>query len=1627
MTSLGRWTHIWLHGCAVEFGKLSTPLARLDGFDTFAPLLHSVKGRLIAGVASGRLLELVRSNGNTLTLRRQSTDLDSEPILVQSRQDGLLVGTRSGGVYHLPDDGSDNWAKPIHLASAEGHPTAIWPAASRTSVLFTSHGQVISVSPTHEVSTHDIDRPMRFVVRVKTADAPRTYLVFGFSSDRRVSVVSKRRRGDLIEVSSWLPLPFTPTCVTTVANGSTVVAASAEGIFALSAVAAARAFVPRAIADVGSVSCLKSIRTSPKSEIVVGATECGRLLGLAPTRDGDWRILFDKRMDEPIADVQLLPPTAPGAGYERLAVLHRHGTVREVHLYDREFVRSQALRHPSVQSAVAPSSSEDATRFAWTSLTSPSALQRILAVRRHPTRASALGVLAWLQEHTEHVLTADQLIQLTAAVVAFVGRTREHHDLIGHVRNAVRTRMEHYSGGAFRRLEPWRTFLETYLTPRPHQSEDYRLEEQTHRGRRRDGIEFASGAARIAKQGFDTLSRLESRGIYALDARVSSVGAEWIGADQGGSLILGTFDRRQGVSNDHQVIEPSVQGTKTRVVLLPGASREQRPLALAHSSTNPYGQGVEVPPWFSEIAPAFRDRVFTAVPLPNDQLLLCGRDDANPFRIWEVGFPAIKNLRRPKRIKGASPDNLASELATHDVQIWAAKLITIAGEGPWLAVAGGDGYLRFARWDRNGVEAVEQRVDLRSEVRSLVSCCVGSAQQRHLLIAGTKSGAIFVFELNLVRGHLDIRLRRREQVRSCATDLELSTGPDGETRLHVMDLAGYLSTFLLWPALGRSVSAERERSLKLLPVGSRLKWLGASDFVVGGWPRPGEARAHLEIVRLHRRSLVTVRQRDVALDRARAQVRSFDAEQADDILRAIPMPDTALAGALVRGSIDAMTEENLRHLVGRALASRHCHFELKETLDAVYSRLLHQAPPQEREKVAHAVLDAILDEDGRVMRSEGLRPALYIAVVRRIIRPVFLNSISPDRADRVLLFLSQGLQSRHDSVRRETLRALALYLRNLSLTESDRDRVLPGDDKPDRGLPSREAHLLGLVARILAREGVAHTDAETALSPHAWLATSVIVNLVRCLPEATIWIADGLASHWVAPAHVRIVISRLNNSKDARVRRKLEHFFPWGTTPSYQLMLGRVARSSQDGLDIVRGTTDDRYFKDPAVHGEVAGSPRTTEARAGTGTGVLFDKLHRFLSCASVPDIWAAIERYRLSDCRLSHESTMLTRAAEWTDEFCHNMPSPPSRTSGDAPEDGIPLADFVLANEQPLLALAAQVPPPLQDVLRGILERWHSILFPRFIALPEQYGTYRRLSPPPGTGQLASRVLFDVEGDDRYKLLVAADRTSEETRHLERVWQAIAKLSRTSGSALIHIKDVVGGTPADAPPVETLDLDGPRTRRHSRQERRNASPPGLVMARKPGINLNRAWEKLISGTTHERTETARNLLWDVGRQLQELHQADLFHGELNRRSILVAEPPAGGQSTRRVFFLTDFTGSGGRLVSEADDVLRAFMQNREGWQARHVRWLEQQRSEIEDLLVLVVCLLQGRPDVRWPTTDEGLALASEAGGWVASVGEACRLMRRSEVCSRTWLDKLLEELPIGSPTTPRPWDGTIP
>lgn len=104
--------------------------------------------------------------------------------------------------------------------------------------------------------------------------------------------------------------------------------------------------------------------------------------------------------------------------------------------------------------------------------------------------------------------------------------------------------------------------------------------------------------------------------------------------------------------------------------------------------------------------------------------------------------------------------------------------------------------------------------------------------------------------------------------------------------------------------------------------------------------------------------------------------------------------------------------------------------------------------------------------------------------------------------------------------------------------------------------------------------------------------------------------------------------------------------------------------------------------------------------------------------------------------------------------------------------------------------------------------------------------------------------------------------------------WKKIHRLSADEGTKLVRIIDVVDDSPF----------------------------PAIVMERLNGQNLARAWNELVSQPAESRFALALTLYRDVKCQLAALHGAQLCHGDVKPRNVVIVNTEGGHR-----FYLVDF------------------------------------------------------------------------------------------------------------------------
>ncbi len=642
-----------------------------------------------------------------------------------------------------------------------------------------------------------------------------------------------------------------------------------------------------------------------------------------------------------------------------------------------------------------------------------------------------------------------------------------------------------------------------------------------------------------------------------------------------------------------------------------------------------------------------------------------------------------------------------------------------------------------------------------------------------------------------------------------------------------------------------------------------------------------------------------------------------------DLLVSFPLADASLRAALAEERVSAVkSAADLARLRREALmAYPGDRQELRAILEAVHKKYSDVDTPDAQDwfRMAYDVFiapppSAEASPDDGPMPSESAErdPLLAATIVRQLLTLPTLRLWRRTERPNSELSAWIGHHLRHPSavVRLETLRALAEALRDLLSSSTLIPDVFPGTP----AVRSVRWLLDGLAQFLFAhptRLYGSESDAST------WAAVSVLIGLMRLLPDSALVMLDHLSVNRVGGHVFGVIRLRLTSDEDREVglQDKVACFSPWGDRdPSLAEIRDHCAAirgdipaeaREQGAIPLKKRCVIDDDSPDGEYWNAYVKCYEKLDAMTTPGWGEDLAQVAAKLDeplpplrhprapmggeAPSAPpaagwaqDLWDDRKVFfQLTDAWIqSFARPILSELAldrgEATQGILERIERERSRLSR---TDVLPArAEFSVDRERPRSGgrdgrpvqaeTGTFLADPERSIARTILLHWHDVIVAPQPRKGDFVGSYELGEP-----YQDHQYLFRVRDAEDRLVRIADARSREESRAITATWRRVQELSHAPYSHMARILSVIEG-------------------------RR----PALVMAMTAGVpvsSLAPAWG------SHQRWELAFRCLVEIGSDLRAMHKKGLFHGDVTARNVLYGNDGS--------FHLIDFDKAGDR------------------------------------------------------------------------------------------------------------------
>ncbi|HEU4410473.1 MAG TPA: hypothetical protein VFS43_34780 [Polyangiaceae bacterium] len=927
------------------------------------------------------------------------------------------------------------------------------------------------------------------------------------------------------------------------------------------------------------------------------------------------------------------------------------------------------------------------------------------------------GALTWLEEASIDRLDAEGYIRLSVEILIAAGRLGRE-TAVRHARKLQKILVHQLRGpraAQIDTLQPWLDFLDRYFANVPFSLERKLRLESFLEGEPPKSLNALLHAARLRRQGFDLLQETPQFDVWALATTRDRGGRTWLAAACGDGSIwkarVSTSGELEGRTSVLGAGDPGRFGAYSRVLAFtPGTDGKGLLAAPRHFLKDV--DGLTKPRWPPKdpcdgYGYFDKTQIYSMLAL-GDGFLVGTRSVARPLALWAPFSTdgGLTYIDSPFGLQRREHGPTAGAVC----RIWA---LTELCPG-WLAVGAQDGYLRVFPWSRGDLDVAPARARsffLGSSVRILHRFTVGP---RTLLAAGTEGGHLFVFELDPARP-TEFAIKFREAFRSSVVGIFTDADGGDATRLFVLDHGGRLSSFDLAP--GRSFLGRRNRHHDVWHTASIATWLGKDDegralIAVGGWDRAAR-RGVLRLIRIldYDRSFLRTPTRARVIEEAIQASSRFNPERAEALLASIPVGDASLRATLAEYAARECQFSGVSRIADALRANPDDDEEVKTLLDAERAAL-DACPPAEAPLRLNQFVNQLISETGKLKLGLSTSRRLRATTLRRLISANALRFWRRAELDPNLLprFVHRHLQDPEPDVRQEVMRSLAEAMYGLvRVANAD-----PSANLPQEAFPGKRGW--GWVVEVIAPHLHPHQAYGSAydceLDPLAWGATSVLVNLFRLFPNATLAILDDVCRHRVPGPIISLIGRRLQNRKDAAIVAKMNYYLPWESVePSRHDLLARCRGGARESLPVVKGSPDDVYLTESS----------------------LTHRIFRGMLQVNKED-----ELRNLHDTMGAHCRKLLERGAK--DEVSVWLRRAVTRLIVSA--EGADRERVVSSQDDELWSSAARLPSPERELAVGSLTHWRRLSVPDLPGQGVQLGKYKL-----GASFQRSPTVFEVDG----------------------------------------------------------------------------------------------------------------------------------------------------------------------------------------------------------------------------------------------------------------------------------------
>ena len=1277
--------------------------------------------------------------------------------------------------------------------------------------------------------------------------------------------------------------------------------------------------------------------------VVIGRCGSGRIETIAQlaqrsSRDAwrYWGVPWPELESEPVT-LSVVERPAPNARRYAIALLRDH-RIAQIAIEDRNGVRERLKRRRQWTGET------DSERFAQLTIAPASVSPAQAEEFSHRGGDRTVdGLLHWL-DRPAAAIDVETVVRLGAQVLiaaSRIGRTRLA-DVAGRL-TAILARLSRAVEGAdFSRLDRFRRFVSKYFLHASYferRQRDIESLVRVNEGKR--NADALIHYARKVRRRFDLVDERQlAGGVWAMATRTEADGERTLAVAAGNGDVWAARLRPDMREIDATRLVRGVPVPATGALPSAPYSRflvfgpEGRLLAApryrAHQDVV-RSQGITFVALESDDPHRDRGQYYSAHLLASDRVVVGTRDADTPFVRFDLrAEPPERDRIRIRVADLPTPRRLIPRQVN---RVWA--IVELAPG--WLAVGFEDGALRVLDSTNWSIHGGGYARSLRAPVRVL--SVIHSADGRTLLAAGTEAGSVVVFEVRSDVSPPELLVKFREelgaQIVAILSDEDvgrparLMLAIDASGRIAPFDLCGE-ATFL-----GR-----RRRRFRVSQTATSAVWAGDDQLVIGDWDYRSR-RGSLRLVRFVRQDGL-VRVRVVAWEMAHLSARELvpDRQGAADLLRAIPLEDASLRALISCLQVLAADLNDLPALVARLCRDslRVCpndYEEIKFIFDSVMERLESEPSRTRAEQLLERLARVLISPEGRLLIGGRDEPKLEAALMRRLLTSTTLRLWRRSRlSENLLVRWVQGyLQAPSEMLCLETARALSEALGGLVRVARDEPTVIddvfgpvPEVDRAPRG--AWIAHALSAYLHGVSGESRG-LDAE--IEPLGWAATSVLSNLFRLLPEATLSLLDLLAARGLDGSVVKLIEGRLTGRNDSDLARKIDEFWPWaGMDPARSQLLERCSHPvDNESVGVPPGSHDHAYLTASAKHLKRFKDLLRVDSETD---------LRRLASTVGVPE-----QSARSFGC--------LPAVADWLVAAARTL-----RESGndDADIEISAVARAVQSPHSELWRSAEALPGPWRTLAVGTLRHWRRILRLELVISRRKIGPYtlkQNFARSPTTFTLeghSDRLLATVLGGSDY----LCDQVFE-------AWTALRHASAVKGSSLIPVHDVVKDPPF----------------------------PAIVIRLVVGQSLKKEWLKLLELSDDALVQHAKLLYEELLAQLAELHLVGLYHDDIVRRNIVRASAAPGAQQ----YYLVDFGRVGMKPVGAPANVEDGAMDSAaERYSARRLEWEQRQQADVRRVTNIVAHLIARQEQMnsladREPVRPYVESLASrELAAWVS-------------------------------------------